>query len=127
MVVAQPTPVSAALLFADSVRPAGVRWFTVPGLDTLPNTIGTTGLSALNLEASFTWEFDRARDPVHWFAINVDFTKNFVDEKNALMQMELRLGRALADTVYIDLELWFPLFGDRTMDLTFRLGLVWEF
>ena len=118
---------TARWLWADSVRPGGVRWFNVPGLDVVPNTIGTTRLSELNVEASFVWEFDRAKNPVHWFAITLDYGKNFADEKNDLLLGKVRLGRALADTVYVDLDMWFPIAGERTMDLTFRLALVWEF
>ena len=118
---------TARWLWADSVRPAGVRWFNVPGLDNVPNTIGTTRLNELNVEASFVWEFDRRTAPIHWFAITIDFAQNFAGEENNLTLLKLRLGRALADTLSVDLDLWAPLFGERTMDLTFRLALVWEF
>jgi len=114
-------------LYADSIRPANVRGFNVPGNDIGPNTRSKTRLSALNVELAAAWEFDRRKNAVHWFALTADYSANLVGNENSLMLLKARIGRSIGDTFSVDLDLWFPLFGERTYDLTFRLTFYWEF
>ena len=114
-------------LYADSIRPANVRGFTVPGNDAGLDTRTPTRLNALDLELTAAWEFDRNRNAIHWVTLAVDYAHNFAGDENSLMLLKARVGRRVSETLYVDLDLWFPVLGERTFDLTFRLSLYWEF
>ena len=106
---------------------AGIRGFNIPGTDRVFNSTQRTNLNALNVELSFAWEFDRKKSPVHWFAITPDWTSNFAGEKNNVLILKTRLGRAIADTWSFDMDFWFPIAGERTQDFTLRFAFIWEF
>jgi len=114
-------------IYADSVRPAGVRGFNIPGVDFGDNTRESTRVSALNLELAAVWEFDRGKNAIHWLELAADYAQNFAGDENNLLLLKTRLGRRISDTLYVDLDLWFPLLGERTANLTFRLTIYWEF
>ena len=114
-------------IYADSIRPAGVRGFNIPGVDVGFNTRTATQVNELNLEFSAVWEFDRRKNAIHWVELAADYAHNFAGDENSLLIGSVRLGRRLSDTLYVDLDLLFPLAGDRTYNLTFRLAIYWEF
>jgi len=114
-------------IYADSVRPAGVRGFNIPGVDSGFNTRTATQVNELNLELSAVWEFDRRKNAIHWFELAADYAHNFAGDENSMLIGRTRLGRRLSETLFVDLDLWFPLVGDRTFNLTFRLAIYWEF
>jgi hypothetical protein len=114
-------------LYADGVNVAGIRGFNIPGTDAFYNSSVRTDLNAPDVEFSFAWEFDRKNSPVHWFAITPDWTSNFAGDKNNVLILKTRLGRAIADTWYFDMDFWVPIAGERTQDFTLRFAFIWEF
>ncbi|MEM8886054.1 MAG: hypothetical protein AAGD14_18460 [Planctomycetota bacterium] len=114
-------------LYGDRVNPAGIRGFNIPGSDAFANTTARERLSALNVELSAAWEFDRRKSPVHWFAITADYTANLEGSKNQMLLLKTKLGREISDQWSFDLDFWFPLAGERTQSFTLRFVFVWEF
>lgn len=119
--------VTARWIYADGVNVSGIRGFNIPGVDALSNTASRSDLNALDLEASFAWEFDRPDSPVHWFSITPDWTSNFAGDRNNVLLLKTRIGRAISRDWYFDLDFWFPIFGERTQSFTLRFAFVWEF
>jgi len=118
-------------IYADAVLPAGVRGFNIPGnihgSDSGPNTRTKTRVNELNLELTAAWEFDRRKNAIHWTTLTIDYGQNFAGNENSMVIGKARIGRRVSETLYVDLDLWFPLFGERTFDLTFRFAVYWEF